>query len=117
MGEHIELPENVRAYLIAGTQHGGGPGVHAATPDRGICQNLNNPLAMGHIRLALNVALYEWVAEGIEPPPSRYPTVANGGLVPIAASGFPKATTRSIYTITSLYHPRRAPHIRSWWTG
>ena len=50
--QHIQLPENVRVYLIAGTQHGGGRGVHAGTPNRGICQNLSNPLALGQVRLA-----------------------------------------------------------------
>ena len=88
-GHHVELPENVRAYLIAGTQHGGGPGVHAATPTRGICQNLNNPLALGQTRVALSVALHEWVTRGVEPPASRFPTVANGGLVTATATGFP----------------------------
>ena len=88
-GKQIELPDNVRVYLIAGTQHGGGRGVHAATPVLGICQNLNNPLALSQIRRALTVALYEWVATGIEPPPSHFPTVANGGLVDAAAVKFP----------------------------
>ena len=89
LGEHIELPENVRAYLIAGTQHGSGRGVHAATANRGICQNLDNPLALGQTRLALSVVLYEWVAKGTEPPPSRFPTVVNGGLVQAAVAEFP----------------------------
>ena len=88
-GQHIELPDNVRAYLIAGTQHGGGRGVHVATPTQGICQNLNNPLALRQIRTALTVALHEWVAEGIEPPASRFPTIANGGLRPADEVGFP----------------------------
>ena len=57
LGHHIDLPENVRVYLIAGTQHGGGLGVHATTPTQGICQNLNNPLALGQTRVALSVAL------------------------------------------------------------
>ena len=34
-GGHIELPENVRVYLLAGTQHGGGPGVHTRPPGAG----------------------------------------------------------------------------------
>ena len=89
LGEHIELPENVRVYLIAGTQHGGGDGVHAATPNRGICQNLDNPLALAQARLALSVALHEWVAKGIEPPPSRFPTIANDGLVQAAVADVP----------------------------
>ena len=88
-GQHIELPENVRVYLIAGTQHGGGRGVHAATPSRRFCQNLNNPLALRQSRVALSIALYEWVENGIEPPPSHFPTVANGGLVAATATGFP----------------------------
>jgi hypothetical protein len=88
-GGHIDLPENVRVYLLAGTQHGGGGGVHGATPGYGICQNLSNPMPITEVRRALTVALYEWVAEGIAPPESRFPTIANGGLVPPASAGFP----------------------------
>jgi hypothetical protein len=88
-GGHIELPDNVRVYLIAGTQHGGGAGVHVTQPGRGICQNLMNPLSLTDIRRALTVALYEWVADGTPPPSSRFPTIANGGLVPGNATGFP----------------------------
>ena len=89
IGQHIDLPDNVRVYLVAGTQHGGGRGVHATMPTAGICQNLNNPLDMRQIRLALSIALYLWVADGVEPPASRFPTVANHGLVSAAAAGFP----------------------------
>ncbi len=90
MGQDIDLPERVRVYLIAGTQHGGGPGLHAAAPNEGICQNLSNPMSLRQIRTALTVALYEWVADGTEPPPSRFPTIANGGLVPAVDIGFPE---------------------------
>ena len=90
MGEHVDLPDNVRAYLIAGTRHGGGPGVHTEPPpSAGICQNLNSPLPLAQIRRALTVALYEWVVDGTEPPPSRFPTVALGTLVPPTSVGFP----------------------------
>ena len=112
LGHHIELPDNVRVYLIAGTQHGGGRGVHAATPTRGICQHLNNPLALGQTRAALSVVLYEWVAKGIEPPPSRFPTVANGGLVDAAATGFPDipgVTYSGSYNPLHLYDHRSVP--------
>ena len=88
-GEHIELPDNVRVYLLSGTQHGGGPGVHTRPPSQGMCQNLGNPLALADTRAALSVALYEWVAEGVEPPASRFPTVAGGGLVAANDLGFP----------------------------
>ena len=89
VGEHIELPDNVRVYLLAGTQHGGGPGVHTQPPGRGMCQNLTNPLALADTRTALSLALYEWAANGVEPPPSRFPTVAGGGLVASNALAFP----------------------------
>ena len=89
LGKQIELPDTVRVYLIAGTQHGGGRGVHVATPTQGYCQNLNNPLALSQIRVALTVALYEWVAQGTEPPESQFPTVTSGGLVPNDEVGFP----------------------------
>ena len=88
-GEHVDLPGNVRAYLIAGTRHGGGRGVHVESPRLGICQNLNSPVPMAQIRRALTVALHEWVVDGTEPPPSRFPTVPLGTLVPPTAVGFP----------------------------
>ena len=89
LGRDIELPESVKVYLVAGTQHGGGPGVHVATPSRRSCENLINPLGYRQIRLALTVALYEWIVEGVDPPASRFPSVADGGLVPAADNGFP----------------------------
>ena len=104
VGGHIEFPENVRVYLIAGTQHGGGPGVHAGTPGAGICQNLNNPLALGQIRRGLTVALYQWVTYGTPPPPSRFPTVANGGLAPSTSAGFPRIPG---VTYSGSYNPLR----------
>ncbi len=88
-GEHIELPDNVRVYLLSGTQHGGGPGVHTRPPSQGMCQNLGNPLALADTRAALSVALYEWVAGGVEPPASRFPTVAADGLAAASDLGFP----------------------------
>ena len=114
-GDHVELPDNVRVYLIAGTQHGGGPGVHAATPRAGICQNLNNPLALSHTRAALSAALYDWAANDIEPPPSRFPTVENGGLVSAAAVRFPEipgVTYTGSYNPLHLHDHRSLPPMR-----
>lgn len=89
VGQPIQLPDNVRVYLLAGAEHGGGRGVHIETPSSGYCQTLGNPLSISAVRLALNVDLYEWVAEGTEPPPSRFPSAANGGLVPAQSLQFP----------------------------
>ena len=103
-GEHVDLPDNVRAYLIAGTRHGGGRGVHVESPRLGICQNLTSPIPMAQIRRALTVALYEWVVDGIEPPPSRFPTVPLGTLVPPTSIGFPSIPD---VTFTGSHNPLR----------
>jgi hypothetical protein len=102
LGRDIELPENVRVYLIAGTEHEGGGGVHAETPGRGTCKHLGNPMAISEIRTALTVALWEWVAEDRLPPPSRHPRASDGGLVRPEQSGFPEIPN-SLYTAT--YNP------------
>ncbi len=82
----VALPANVRAYLVAGTQHGGKAGMPR---DAGPCVNPRNwhdPMAA--VR-ALLVALDAWVTVGSEPPPSRVPTIADGTLVPANAVAFP----------------------------
>lgn len=73
----LDLPPEVRVYLVAGSQHlGGGP------PTPGICQQPRNILDdRGPVLRAMLVALDEWVTRGEEPPPSRHPRVADGTLV------------------------------------
>jgi hypothetical protein len=94
-GHDVKLPENVRYYLVPGTQHGGGPGVTtglATLPPAGsLCQLPGSPVAEAPVARALAHALIAWVARGTAPPASRYPTVAAGTLVAptAAATGFP----------------------------
>lgn len=96
--QDIPLPENVRRYYVASTQHGGGAGGFSREPvlppifrSNGNTHNPlmpapcllpSNPNPMDDIRQALLVALKEWVASGTMPPPSRYPTLSAGTLVP-----------------------------------
>ncbi len=93
----IALPENVRAYLFAGTQHipGGylasqGPGALAANP---------NPYAWP-LR-ALLVAMQRWVQQDAAPPRSAIPRLADATLVP--------ATTMRFPTIPGVASPRGIP--------
>jgi hypothetical protein len=77
----------VRAYLIAGTQHGGKAGMPR---DNGPCiypRNWHDP--MPAIR-ALLVALDEWVATGRTPPDSVVPRIDDGTLVPAENVAFPR---------------------------
>jgi hypothetical protein len=73
-----ELPATTRAYMIAGTQHGGGPGTD---PSPGPCVNPRNPHSASPALRALFVALEEWVRTGVAPPPSRVPSIADGTAV------------------------------------
>jgi hypothetical protein len=82
----IALPDNVRAYLIAGSQHAGKAGMPR---DAGPCihpRNWHDP--MPAVR-ALLMALDAWVVDGKDPPPSRIPRIADGTLVPADKVAFP----------------------------
>jgi hypothetical protein len=82
----IELPQEVRVYLVAGAQHlGAGDGT------LGMCQQPTNTLNdRGPILRAMLVALDEWVSKGVEPPPSRHPRIADGSLVDLTSWHFPR---------------------------
>jgi hypothetical protein len=110
VGGHIDLPDNVRVYLIPGTRHGGGRGVYSPIT-AGMCQNLNSPMPYRDIRTALTVALYEWVVAGTLPPPSRFPTAEDGGLVPASTIDFPNIPG---VTYSASYNPLRLRDFSSW---
>jgi Alpha/beta hydrolase domain len=81
---NLPVPENVRLYYFASTQH-----VPTLKPDYGICKHLSNPNPYRETVRALLVAMQAWIVEGKPPPPSRFPSVADGTLVPpVPESGF-----------------------------
>lgn len=73
-----ELPDEVRFYTIGGSQHGSGDGVVRPASSG---QLPRNPNMWSPISESLMVAMYNWVAEDVLPPPSRYPRIADGTLV------------------------------------
>lgn len=83
----LDLPPNVRVYLMAGTQHGGRAGMSLEQGNSCYPRNPHNPAPA--LR-ALLVALEQWVTVGITPPDSRVPTLADGTLVTPQALAFPK---------------------------
>ncbi len=101
-GNDLTLPDNVRYYLIAGTQHAGGARVSTGLvtqPAAGnTCQFASSPVSMAPPELALITALENWVVKGTAPPASRYPTVASGNAVlpTAAAMGFPTLTAITV---------------------
>ncbi|HJO02416.1 MAG TPA: alpha/beta hydrolase domain-containing protein [Acidobacteriota bacterium] len=89
-GEPLELPENVRAYLISSTPHSNSFGVQPGPVAN--CQLPSNPLHRGGPARALLVALDGWVSNGTLPPESRFPSRSDGTLVPPgqAALSYPR---------------------------
>ncbi len=74
-----DIPDHVRFYSIGGSQHGSGDG----RPREATAGQLPpNPNMWAPFSASLQVAMHEWLAEGREPPASRYPTIAEGTLVP-----------------------------------
>jgi len=96
-GNDLPDPENVRFFLVSGTQHGTGNANSC-----GLCQQFQNPTAAEPLLRALLVALDDWVTKGIQPPASEVPWRSKGtaavarvqsgsptGVVPQAALGWP----------------------------
>ena len=96
----LPVPANVRRYYMPSTPHGGGDGGFSVTMDKapqcpgpafGTGILAENPMPYTETSNALRIHLRNWVMRNVEPPPSRYPTLANGHLVDPTkeATGFP----------------------------
>lgn len=112
----IPLPDNVRRYYIAGTQHGGGKGGFStaalpppACPSTGYGHGLlaENPVPHTDTAYAIEARFRDWVMKGVAPPPSRYPNLADGTLVDATstAMGFPSLPGLPPGTPTGLVNP------------
>ena len=86
----IPVPDTVRRYYFPGVTHGGGRGgfTSAETPANG-CELPTNPAPSAPMRSALMQGLVAWVTTGAAMPASRYPTIAEGTLVPNTKTAFP----------------------------
>ena len=98
----LPLPDSVRRYYIASTNHNGGAGgFDSSLPGVGLptsgtaCPGNNfgvgllpaNPVPQTQTVNALRVHFRDWVMKGTAPPPSRYPTLAKGTLAPAHKAG------------------------------
>lgn len=70
-------PANVRFYTFGGTQHGPAKW----PPEAGQGKNLANPGDYKPFLRSLLLTMVTWIREGVEPPPSRMPSIAEGTLV------------------------------------
>ena len=78
----VAEPPNVRTYIMASTQHWPAALPLALRPPFGNCQQQPNPNPQIWTMRALMTAFTAWVRDGVEPPPSAKPSIADGTLVP-----------------------------------
>ena len=89
--EDFEPLSTERIYHLASGQHSVGvfpPDSASRFP--GSSSFVGNPLDFFVALRALALRLVRWVADGEEPPESRYPRLADGTLVPVAGLAFPE---------------------------
>jgi hypothetical protein len=82
----LALPDNERVYFLTGSQHG--PARFPPAAARNGAQR-DNPNDYWLAMRALIVAMDDWLRTGKAPPPSRYPKLADGTLVPSTKVAFP----------------------------
>jgi hypothetical protein len=82
----VALDPRARLYVVAGAQH-----ISRVSPARGDFRHCANPLDYRPVLRALLVALDRWALDGVPPPPSAYPKIADRTLGPLSAyrRGFP----------------------------
>src|SRR5260221_459290 len=98
--DDAKVPDNVRIYLIAGTQHV--PGGYL--PSQGPGQQKPNGNEYAWAERALLVAMDRWVRDSAAPPPSAHPRLADKTLVPRESIEFPAVPgVRAPLTIPSRY--------------
>ena len=78
-----------RIYHIASAQHIPGSLPDAAAPDTPSFVD-GHPIDTRTVYRAMLVAMVQWLDHGTPPPPSEYPTVENGTLVPVTAMSRPE---------------------------
>jgi hypothetical protein len=118
---------SARVYHFAGTEHGLGvwpptaektaPADPSEPPEHS--QNLRNTIDYAPLLRACLVNLDRWVAEGVEPPPSCHPRLAEGTAVPFEAlhavfdripgAGYPRHHARPCRLDFAVLPPRPGP--------
>jgi hypothetical protein len=109
-GNHLDLPSDVRAYMIAGTPHFSEAGERMrSAPTMALPVN---PMHAGAPMRALLTAMQAWITTGVEPPASRVPMRAHGTLVEAsdaAPRNIPGLPYTAIYTGAAFTDPSVLP--------
>lgn len=84
-----EISPNVRIYHFTGLQHFSGPWPPAKGAGDLMGQEPQSPLPIKYFWRAMIRNMDAWVRSGTAPPPSRYPRIDDGTLVPEKLYGLP----------------------------
>jgi hypothetical protein len=102
------LGDHQRVFFMTGAQHGAG----GFPPQRSTTVHLANPLDYRYAMRGLLAALNAWITDGTEPPPSMYPKVADGQLIPPAEVRLP-FEVKPPYRAVSAWRLDFGPNFRS----
>jgi hypothetical protein len=109
--------ENERIYHLAGGQHFVGafpPAEGSLLPTEGVPAYRGNPVDFLLTMRALTLRLLNWVEGRRDPPPSVYPRVSDGTLVPVAGLAFP--TIPGVPAPEVAHEAYRLDFGPRWWT-
>lgn len=84
------ISDSVRIYHFTGEQHFPGPWPPATGEGDLLGQQPESPLAIRYFWRAMVANMDAWVRSGTVPPPSSYPRIADGSLVPLQQYAFPE---------------------------
>jgi hypothetical protein len=97
----IKPPATTRIYMFTGGQHAPA----AFPPVRTGARNLPSPNPYQWIFRALLTDMNEWIKNDKAPPPSRYPQISGGELVPLSEVKFPKIPGVEFPALIHLAYP------------
>jgi hypothetical protein len=87
--QDVAISDNVRIYHFTGLQHFSGP----FPPEKGkgdlLGQEPQSPLPIRYFWRAMIINMDAWVRDNTPPPPSSYPKISDGTLVPLSKYAFP----------------------------
>jgi hypothetical protein len=83
------ISENIRIYHFTGLQHFSGPFPPAKGSGDMLGQQPESPLPVKYFWRAMITNMDAWVRSNTPPPPSSYPMIADGSLVPLSKYAFP----------------------------
>ncbi len=112
--QDVEPMGNERIYHLAGGQHyvGPFPPTGPIMDEETLPVYRGNPLDFLFTLRSLAFRLFAWVEEGTEPPPSRFPHLSAGTLVPLAGLAFPPLP--GVETPSVIHEAYRADYGPNW---